>query len=140
MEDVIVAYQNSDRAQQAREALAQFDLIEAARLYEIGRFYEDQTQYRSAIIYYQKVIKFPGSKHLVDARQRHADLLLKITPPNKTIPKVDPDQSRQPIPVKLKALARKLKVLTRPVATETISPATIAPPANPPSSTPGPGT
>ena len=113
MEDVIVAYQDSARAKQAREALAQFDLIEAARLYEIGRFYEDQEQYRSAIIYYQKVIKFPGSKHLADAKRRHAGLLLKIPPSNPTIPQVDPEQAKQPIPEKLKALARKLKVLPR---------------------------
>lgn len=95
MEDVIVAYKNSERAEQARKALAQFDLIEADRLYEIGRFYEAQKQYRSAAIYYQKVLKFPGSRHIPDARQRHASLLLKISPPqtNKAQSEATPDNS-----------------------------------------------
>jgi outer membrane protein assembly factor BamD len=81
MEDVIVAYKDSERADQARKALAQFDLIEADRLYEIGRFYEKQQQYRSAIVYYEKVLKFKSSSHLADAKQRHASLLIRMAPP-----------------------------------------------------------
>ncbi|MCP4848173.1 MAG: tetratricopeptide repeat protein [Verrucomicrobiaceae bacterium] len=82
MEDVIVAYQDSKRAEQARKALAQFDLIEADRLYEIGRYYEKQMQYKSAIVYYHKVIAFTGSRHVADAKQRHTDLLLMIKTAN----------------------------------------------------------
>jgi outer membrane assembly lipoprotein YfiO len=138
MEDVIVAYQDSDRAQQAREALAQFDLIEASRLYEIGRFYENQSQYRSAIIYYKKVIKFPGSKHLADARQRHADLLLKIAPSKTTIPQVNPGESNRPVPAKLKDFSRKLRIRTGPAATQTTSPEVAAPQVNPATANPHP--
>ncbi len=138
MEDVIVAYQDSDRAQQAHEALAQFDLIEASRLYEIGRFYENQNQYRSAIIYYQKVMKFPGSKHLAEARQRHADLLIKIAPLKTATPQVKAGEPRQPVPVKLKDFARKLRILTKPVTTETTLPKAATPPVNPTTANPQP--
>ncbi len=81
MEDVIVAYKDSQRADQARQALEQFNLIEADRLYEIGRFYEKQGQYRSAVVYYEKVLTFKASRHIADAKQRHASLLRKMTPP-----------------------------------------------------------
>ena len=81
MEDVIVAYKDSQRADQARQALAQFNLIEADRLYEIGRFYEKQERYRSAIVYYEKVLTFKASRHIADAQQRHATLLKKVAHP-----------------------------------------------------------
>ena len=74
----------------------------------IKRFYENQNQYRSAIIYYQKVMKFPGSKHLAEARQRHADLLIRIAPLKTASPQVKAGEARQPVPVKLKDFAHGL--------------------------------
>ncbi|MFP6874024.1 MAG: outer membrane protein assembly factor BamD [Verrucomicrobiales bacterium] len=130
MEDVIIAYENSDRAQQARNALVQFDLIEAARFYEIGRFYENRNQYRSAIIYYQKVIKFPESKHHDDARQRHADLLRRITSSKTAASPAKANTTRQILPLKLKGFARKLKVRTKPETAETTPPGTAPSSAN----------
>ena len=54
MEDVIVAYENSPRAKEAKIALAKFEIIEAKQFYETGLFYEKQNQLRSAVIYYEK--------------------------------------------------------------------------------------
>ena len=108
MEDVIVAYKDSERAEQARKALAQFDLIEAQRLYEIGRFYENQKQYRSAVVYYQKVLKFPESKHVTDAKQRHSNLLLRISPPKPNNAQSETPASNQPTYTRLQSLTRKL--------------------------------
>ena len=109
MEDVIVAYKDSERAEQARKALAQFDLIEAQRLYEIGRFYENQKQYRSAVVYYQKVLKFPGSKYVTDAKQRHSNLLLKISPQKPNNAQSEAPAPDQPKYTRLQSLTRKLR-------------------------------
>ena len=57
MEDVIVAYENSPRAKEAKAALAKFDSIEAKQFYETALFYEKQNQLRSAVIYYEKAAK-----------------------------------------------------------------------------------
>ena len=57
MEDVIVAYENSPRAKEAKIALARFDSIEAKQFYETAVFYEKQNQLRSAVIYYEKAAK-----------------------------------------------------------------------------------
>ena len=97
MEDVIVAYQDSERAEQARKALVQFDLIEADRFYEIGRYYENQQQYRSAIVYYHKVMGFTGSRHVADAKQRHTALLLKISPAKANDDQSSASPSIQPL-------------------------------------------
>jgi outer membrane assembly lipoprotein YfiO len=110
MEDVIVAYQDSERAEQARKALAQFDLIEAGRFYEIGRFYENQKQYRSAVVYYQKVLSFPGSKHIGDSKQRHAALLLKISPTKTNDAQSEASPAKQTISKKLRSVTQKLKI------------------------------
>jgi outer membrane assembly lipoprotein YfiO len=110
MEDVIVAYQDSERAEHARKALAQFDLIEAGRFYEIGRFYENQKQYRSAVVYYQKVLSFPGSKHIGDAKKRHEALQLKISSAKTTDAQSEASPAKQPISKKLRSVTQKLKI------------------------------
>ncbi len=57
MEDVIVAYENSPRAKEAKIALAKFESIEAEHFYDTGLFYEKQNKLRSAVIYYEKASK-----------------------------------------------------------------------------------
>jgi len=62
MEDVIVAYENSPRAKEAKIALAKFESIEAKQFYETALFYEKQNQLRSAVIYYEKASKAKDPK------------------------------------------------------------------------------
>ncbi len=87
MEDVIVAYENSARAEEARATIQQFDRVEAAKFYEVAKFYEKQKKYRSAAIYYQKVLSVPESEHFADAQTRldavvaKAPNVAEVTPP-----------------------------------------------------------
>ncbi len=90
MEDVLVAYQDSGRAEEARAALTHFDLIEAQKFYEVGRFYEKQKKYRSAAIYYQKVLGAPSSEHYADAQARLDDVLAKAPAPDSGLQDLPP--------------------------------------------------
>ena len=90
MEDVLVAYQDSGRAEEARATLAHFDLIEAQKFYDIGRFYEKQKKYRSAAIYYQKALGGPSSEHYADAQTRLDDMLSKAPTPDSSLQDLPP--------------------------------------------------
>jgi len=82
MEDVIVAYEDSPRAKEAKEALAKFNSIEARQFYETGQFYEKQNQLRSAVIYYEKASKVQDPK-VRTAALKKLQLIQSKTPPQK---------------------------------------------------------
>ena len=82
MEDVIVAYEDSPRAKEAKEALARFNSIEARQFYETGQFYEKQNQLRSAVIYYEKASKVQDPK-VRTAALKKLQLIQSKTPPQK---------------------------------------------------------
>tara|TARA_B110000014_G_scaffold263817_1_gene261917 strand:- start:252 stop:1379 length:1128 start_codon:yes stop_codon:yes gene_type:complete len=83
MEDVIVAYENSPRAKEAKIALAKFDSIEAKQFFETGLFYEKQNQLRSAIIYYEKALTAKDPKIRNNALQKLTSIQ-KNSPAQKT--------------------------------------------------------
>lgn len=77
MEDVLVRYQDSDRAAEARAAIGEFDMLEAEKKYNVAKFYEKQKKYRSAVVYYRKVAAASGSPHSADAQARIDAILSK---------------------------------------------------------------
>lgn len=77
MEDVLVAYQDSERASEARAALERFDAVEAEKLLKVGKFYEKQKKYRSAAVYYRKVAASTGTPSATEAQQRLDAILAK---------------------------------------------------------------
>ena len=79
MEDVLVAYQDSAEAQEARAAIQQFDMVEAEKMFKIGKFYEKQKKFRSAAIYYKKVAAVTASPLAGEAQER-LDTLLASAP------------------------------------------------------------
>ena len=80
MEDVIVAYENSPRAKEAKIALKQLNSIQGTQLYETGLFYEKQNQLRSAVIYYEKAAKTSNNAIRELATQR-INVLSKLSTP-----------------------------------------------------------
>ena len=83
MEDVIVAYENSPRAKEAKIALKQLNSIQGTQLYETGLFYEKQNQLRSAVIYYEKAAKTSNNAIRELATQR-INVLSKLSTPVST--------------------------------------------------------
>ena len=83
MEDVIVAYENSPRAKEAKIALKQLNSIQGTQLYETGLFYEKQNQLRSAVIYYEKAAKTSNNTIRELATQR-INVLSKLSTPVST--------------------------------------------------------
>lgn len=106
MEDVILAYGNSARATEAKNALAQFDAIEAEQYYNTGRFYEKQKQLRSATIYYEKAVNAKDSIRKKDALKR-LEILRSNTQPST--------------PVKITETPKK-KTKTKPESTPSAEP------------------
>ncbi len=90
MEDVIVAYENSPRAKEAKIALAKFESIEAKQFYETGLFYEKQDQLRSAVIYYEK------ASTAKDAKIRN-NALKKLTSIQKNSPVQKTSKEKAPV-------------------------------------------
>ena len=86
MEDVIVAYENSPRAKEAKIALKQLNSIEGTQLYETGLFYEKQNQLRSAVIYYEKAVKSSNNTIKELATQRINAISKLSTPRVNTTP------------------------------------------------------
>ena len=86
MEDVIVAYENSPRAKEAKIALKQLNSIEGTQLYETGLFYEKQNQLRSAVIYYEKAVKSSNNTIKELATQRINAISKLSTPRGNTTP------------------------------------------------------
>ena len=86
MEDVIVAYENSPRAKEAKIALKQLNSIEGTQLYETGLFYEKQNQLRSAVIYYEKAVKSSNNTIKELANQRINAISKLSTPRGNTTP------------------------------------------------------
>ena len=82
MEDVLVAYQDSERAAEAREALLQFDAVEAEKMLKVGKFYEKQKKYRSAAVYYRKVAANTGTPSAQEAQTRLDEILAKAPAAN----------------------------------------------------------
>ncbi len=77
-EDVLLAYEDSERATEARAALQQFDAVEAEKMFEVGQFYEKQKKFRSAAVYYRKVAAMPGSPRAAEAQQRLDQLVAAV--------------------------------------------------------------
>ena len=93
MEDVIVAYENSPRAKEAKIALKQLNSIQGTQLYETGLFYEKQNQLRSAVIYYEKAAKTSNNTIRELATQR-INILSKISTSAST-PKSNTAQTKK---------------------------------------------
>jgi outer membrane protein assembly factor BamD len=78
-QDFLFRYPNSEKAGQARSNLQLLEHKATTSSYEIARFYDKQKNYRSAVIYYNEVIRQqPGSAESEKAKKRIDELRAKV--------------------------------------------------------------
>jgi len=78
-EDFLFRYPNSEKAAQARANLQQLEHKSTSSSFEVARFYDKQKMYRSAVIYYNEVIRQqPGSAESERAKKRIDELRAKV--------------------------------------------------------------
>jgi outer membrane protein assembly factor BamD len=78
-QDYLFRYPNSEKAAQARGNLQQIEHKSLTRAYDVARFYDKQKAYRSAVIYYNEVIRQqPGSAESERAKKRLEQLRAKL--------------------------------------------------------------
>jgi outer membrane protein assembly factor BamD len=78
-QDFLFRYPNSEKAPQARANLQQLEHKSTSRAYDVARFYDKQKAYRSAVIYYNEVIRQqPGSAESEKAKKRIEELRAKV--------------------------------------------------------------
>jgi outer membrane assembly lipoprotein YfiO len=75
LDEFIEDHPEAKISSQAKEQLNTLRNSEAKKNFDIGQFYEKQNKYRSALIYYKKVVdNFPDSDHYAIALERIEDL------------------------------------------------------------------
>lgn len=78
-QDFLFRYPNSEKAGQARSNLQLLEHKATTSSYEVARFYDKQKNYRSAVIYYNEVIRQqPGSAESEKAKKRIDQLRAKV--------------------------------------------------------------
>ncbi|MEZ5302743.1 MAG: tetratricopeptide repeat protein [Verrucomicrobiales bacterium] len=68
MADVVLTAPDSEQAIEAREVIETFTDAEIEKHYEVAKFYEKKGNTRAAAIYYNEILKTPGSSRYDDAR------------------------------------------------------------------------
>jgi outer membrane protein assembly factor BamD len=78
-QDFLFRYPNSEKAAQARANLALLEHKQTSSALDIAKYYDKQKYYRSAVIYYNEVIRQqPGSNESERARKRIEQLVKKF--------------------------------------------------------------
>src|SRR5207302_7994242 len=78
-QDFLLHYPHSEKASQARANLELLDHKETTSSYQVAKFYDKQTYYRAAVIYYNEVIRQqPGSTESNLAKKRIDQLRAKV--------------------------------------------------------------
>ena len=74
------------RASDVKAELGQIEDRKLDKLFNIGRFYESREQYKSAAVYYRKIVEHPGSTRYNDAKER-LSALTAVDPSLATAPR-----------------------------------------------------
>ena len=89
-EDLVIGFDNDERAEEAKTRMVQFDELEAQKAFDVGRFYEKQKKYKSAELYYRRVAQSTGTTAAAEAQERLAIVQEKIS-------EAPPEASARPV-------------------------------------------
>lgn len=78
-QDFLFRYPNNEKAAQARAYMERLEKRQTSSSFQVAQFYDKQKKYRSAVIYYNEVIRQqPGSKESEEAKKRIDQLRAKL--------------------------------------------------------------
>ncbi len=105
-ESSLALFPDGPQAAEAQQALTQLSDLEADKSFRIGQFYEKKGNLKAAVIYYNEVLRAPGSARFVDARERLSDLSSRDPKLLDSMPGVKVAQTDLAVPAKTDTKSR----------------------------------